>query len=127
MSGSRKLAIQPFAEVLWHLKLERHAIADQAHQIARTVVDCGAVFAILEVRFDSGAQLWAEISFKIIGDLAPGFFAADFDNRLSVSTRLPWPHLLVLTPRAPASIDSGRKRVAHMQARAQQTRPDVLL
>src|SRR5919108_2209709 len=98
MRAGRKLAIQPFAEVLWHIKLERHAIADQAHHIARAVVNRGAVLANLKVRFDSGAQPWADISFQIIGDLAPHLNAADFDNHFSVSRPLPWPHFLVLTP-----------------------------
>lgn len=84
MGAGRKLAVQPFAEVLWHLKLECHAITHQAHHIARAVVDRGAVLANFEVRFDSGAQLRADISFQIIGDLAPHFYAADFDDHFSV-------------------------------------------
>jgi hypothetical protein len=78
----REMVIQLFVEVLtrarWHLK--SFSVPHQLHDIARSIQDGAAMSAILKVRSHAGAERRVHLTFKIIGNLPPHFYAVDFDG-----------------------------------------------
>ena len=76
------MVIQLFVEVLtrarWHLK--GFSVPHQLHDIARSIQDGAAMSAILKVRSHAGAERRVHLTFKIIGNLPPHFYAVDFDG-----------------------------------------------
>jgi len=80
--AGREMVIQLFVEVLtrarWNLK--SFSVTYQLHDIARSIQDGAAMSAILKVRSHAGAERSVHLTFKIIGNLAPHFYAVDFDG-----------------------------------------------
>lgn len=80
--AGREMVIQLFVEVLtrarWHLK--SFPVPHQLHDIARSIQDGAAMSAILKVRSHAGAERRVHLTFKIIRNLAPHFYAVDFDG-----------------------------------------------
>ncbi len=76
------MVIQLLVEVLtrarWNLK--GFSVPNQLHDIARSIQDGAAMSAILKVRSHAGAERSVHLTFKIIGNLAPHFYAVDFDG-----------------------------------------------
>ncbi len=76
------MVIQLLVELLtrscWNLK--SFSVPYQLHDIARSIQDGAAMSAILKVRSHAGAERSVYLTLKIIGNLAPHFYAVDFDG-----------------------------------------------
>src|SRR6266853_728742 len=76
------MVIQLFVEVptraSWNLK--GFSVPYQLHDIARSIQDGAAMSAILKVRSHASAERRVHLTLKIIGNLAPHFYAVDFDG-----------------------------------------------
>jgi len=79
-----EMVIQLLVEVLtrarWNLK--GLSVPNQLHDIARSIQYGTAMSAILKVRSHAGAERRVHLTLKIIGNLAPHFYAVDFDGPL---------------------------------------------
>lgn len=77
-----EMVIQLLVEFLTHScwNLKSFPVSYQLHDIARSIQDGAAMSAILKVRSHAGAERSVYLTFKIVGNLAPHFYAVDFDG-----------------------------------------------
>jgi len=82
--AGREMVIQLLVEFLTHScwNLKSFSVSYQLHDIARSIQDGAAMSAILKVRSHAGAERSVYLTFKIVGNLAPHFYAVDFDGRV---------------------------------------------
>ena len=90
------MVIQLLVELLTHAcwNLKSFSVPYQLHDVARSIQDGAAMSAILKVRGHAGAELSVYLTFKIIGNLTPYFYAVDFDGlvrQMSYSLRAYFP------------------------------------
>src|SRR5260370_6833032 len=78
------MVIQLLVEFLTHScwNLKSFSVSYHLHDIALSIQDGAAMTAILKVRGHAGAERTVSLTFKIIGNLAPHFYATDFDGPL---------------------------------------------
>ena len=94
--AGREMVIQLLVGFLTHScwNLKSFSVSYQLHDIARSIQDGAAMSAILKVRSHAGTELSVYLTFKIIGNLTPYFYAVDFDGlvrQMSYSLRAYFP------------------------------------
>ena len=69
--------IETFSYILW--QFQRAFIRDDGNGISCPIHKCPTVAANCQVSLYTIMQLWSEIVFQVIGDLAPNLPAGDFN------------------------------------------------
>src|SRR6266853_1361906 len=94
--AGREMVIQLLVELLTHAcwNLKSSSVPYQLHDVARSIQDGAAMSAILKVRGHAGAELSVYLTFKIIGNLTPYFYAVDFDGLVWQMSLLPFELIL---------------------------------
>ncbi len=119
------MVIQLLVELLtrscWNLK--SFSVPYQLHDIARSIQDGAAMSAILKVRSHAGAERRVHLTLKIIGNLAPHFYAVDFDglvrqvscSRLGLYQMVPgaiWNKQFSIQTRQPQKSDTSARNLS---------------
>jgi hypothetical protein len=75
-----ELLVQPLTSLGWNL--ESSPVAYEFYDVTRAIQNRAAVSTILKVGGHNGTETGIHFVVKIVGNLAPYFFAVDFDGLL---------------------------------------------